>query len=355
MALRRLLPLLIVLADVRALSSDTRAMRVTRPTLQGSSLGAAPGAALDAARPTRRGLLLAGAAGLASSLAVERASAVEATAQQKEEIAKALEKAVQETAAASAAGAKVASEFFEDPQTQKLLKDASETATKVAADAGAAAGAAAWDLAKGIKDGTVQQSASNTADVLSLPARIAAVAATDGGDLAKAIDEWSQLPGVRELSATSGKSASALSAAALSSANAALDDVKKRAKSGELAEDAKNVGRVAGDVSKTLGLDSAATGVAKAVGDATVDVVAAAIDGDASRLDKAASTVAAAFRLATEKAPVASGFVAGVVLSWLAGLGKDARIEAQSREIASLKKNLADVTGLKNLVGLGTD
>ncbi|KAH8065881.1 asparagine-tRNA ligase [Aureococcus anophagefferens] len=230
--------------------------------------------------------LLAGAGGLAAFAVVETASAAETTAAQKEEIAKALEKAVSETAAAAAAGAEVTSKFLEDPATRKALKEAGETAAKVTADAGAAAGEAAWALAKGIKDGSVQQSAANTADVLSLPARIAAVAATDGGDLGKAIDECA-----------SGK-------------------------------------------------------VAKAVGDATVDVLASVVDGDAKRLDSAGATVAGAFELATREAPVVSGFVAGVALSWLLGLGKDAQIEAQSREIARLKKSIDDVTGLKKLVGL---
>ena len=83
-----------------------------------------------------------------------------------------------------------------------------------------------------------------------------------------------------------------------------------------------------------------------------VDVLASVVDGDAKRLDSAGATVAGAFELATREAPVVSGFVAGVALSWLLGLGKDAQIEAQSREIARLKKTLDDVTGLKKLVGL---
>ncbi|KAH8078086.1 asparagine-tRNA ligase [Aureococcus anophagefferens] len=172
--------------------------------------------------------LLAGAGGLAAFAVVETASAAETTAAQKEEIAKALEKAVSETAAAAAAGAEVTSKFLEDPATQKALKEAG--------DGGEGHGRRAPPRAR--RPGRWPR-ASRTA-ACSSPRRTRPtccrcrrasppVAATGGGDLGKAIDEWSKLPGVKELSATSGKTAAELSAAALSSANAALDGVKKRA------------------------------------------------------------------------------------------------------------------------------
>ena len=67
-----------------------------------------------------------GAGGSAGVDVMEAGWARETRAAQKEEIARAVGKAVSETAAAAAAGADVTSKFLEDPATQKALKEAGE-------------------------------------------------------------------------------------------------------------------------------------------------------------------------------------------------------------------------------------
>mmetsp|Transcript_22644 Transcript_22644/g.67944 ORF Transcript_22644/g.67944 Transcript_22644/m.67944 type:complete len:341 (-) Transcript_22644:23-1045(-) len=309
---------------------------------------------ISAPARARRDVLAAGL-GLSSLALTRRASAaVELDDAQRAEIAAALEKAVKETAAASVAATKVAGEFLDDPATKKLVEDAS----KVAAEAGAAAGAAAWDLTQKAADGTLTQTAKETADVLSLPVRIAEAAAKDGDSakaIAEAVDAWTKLPGVQDLTRASASTAADLTNAAVTAAKVASADVAKRAKTGELVDDVKNVAKVATDVSATIGLDKAASGVSKAVGDATVDVLAAAV-GDPADLDKkissAGASVSQAVEAASKSAPGVAGFVVGFAFCGLLNFGKDGRIEAQEREIGRLKKDLDRVVGLKKIVGI---
>jgi len=235
---------------------------------------------------------------------------------------------------------------------QEKLKAARETALTVAKDTGTAAGNAAWDLARRARDGSLAQSASEVADVLSLPSRIAEASTKDdaAGAIAKAVDEWSRLPGVVSLAAASASSAQQLADAAQKSASAALADVEQRAESGELEDDAKSFFSVAGEVSRTVGLDTASSSLARAVGDAAVDVLSGALaqfsssdeESFADSLNRAGARVSAAVDAAKNAAPAVAGFLAGLAVSWLFSLPSAFRLAYQRNEIARLTKDLDD-------------
>mmetsp|Transcript_12594 Transcript_12594/g.37996 ORF Transcript_12594/g.37996 Transcript_12594/m.37996 type:complete len:360 (-) Transcript_12594:200-1279(-) len=305
---------------------------------------------LKTATTTRR----AGLAGALAVLTTAPAFAADSSevSRKKKEIALSLESAVASTAAASVAGAKVAEDFLRDPETQEKLKAARETALTVAKDTGTAAGNAAWDLARRARDGSLAQSASEVADVLSLPSRIAEASTKDdaAGAIAKAVDEWSRLPGVVSLAAASASSAQQLADAAQKSASAALADVEQRAESGELEDDAKSFFSVAGEVSRTVGLDTASSSLARAVGDAAVDVLSGALaqfsssdeESFADSLNRAGARVSAAVDAAKNAAPAVAGFLAGLAVSWLFSLPSAFRLAYQRNEIARLTKDLDD-------------
>lgn len=308
--------------------------------------------------PKRRGLCFsAGAAALLGGVGDARAAKtyqpepLKPMVDQKTEadLAAALEKAVKETTAATVAAVKVTEEFLNDPATKKLVGDASQ----VALDAGTAAGKAVLDLARNTDVNSITRSAQETADVLSLPVRLAEAASKDDAPkaISQAVDAWTKTPGVRDLAAASATTASALKDEALKASAAALDDVSKRAESGQLVEDAKNVARVAGDVTSTIGLDKAASGVATAVGSAAVDVLTEAFGGgNEEKIAASVSKVGESFKTAAGNAPGVAGFAAGFLLNGLLNVGKDPQIAYQEREIKRLKDELGTVTGIKSAV-----